>query len=138
MDDNLPIRVVDRHGLGITTSSSATDSAWTWRHGLNRGLHTLRSWLQQFGSDVPYSRGAANLEKKGQGRTESKRVEKYVASGSSGEGQKPGPSIMRTYMALCGFEGVGGDTSRPLAPGTGFEGRVRPAASPSAALPRLK
>jgi hypothetical protein len=74
--DNLSIRVVDRNGLGITMSSSVTGSARMRRHGPSRGLHTLRSWLQQLGPGVPIP-VTRQISTREDNRCRERRVGKY-------------------------------------------------------------
>jgi hypothetical protein len=53
--------------------------------------------------------------------TGAEKVGNTISRGSSGETRNSGSGIMRTYMALCGFESVGGGTSKPpLLLGTGL------------------
>ena len=72
--------------------------------------------------------------------TRAEKVGNTISRGSSGETRNSGSGIMRTYMALCGFESVGGDTSRP--PCSSGRASTRTVSDhvplPYAAFPRLK
>lgn len=140
VDNNLPIGVVDRHGLGITMSSSVMGSARMWRHGPSRGLHTLRSWLQQLESDVPILATRQIL------KTEDNRCrERWVGKCSSKWLKWGGPKTrVRHHEDLHGlmrvWEGERRYFKTPCSPGRASQGwrRTKYLFLCAAALPRLK
>jgi hypothetical protein len=90
VDNNLPICVVDGHGLGIAMSGSATRSARPWSRCSSRELHTLRPWLQPRVANSLFLAMRQTSRGKDDRRTESKMVGKYGLQGPKWGGQNLG------------------------------------------------
>jgi hypothetical protein len=137
--------------LWTTTSRYVLSTGTVWESLCPAQRHALhgRGAAVQTRNYTPFVHGCSNVwrtllflrcgkpqEEKMKDAQSAKRLENTVSRGPSGEAKTLGSGIARTYMALCGLECVGGDTSRPLALSrTGVKDGVGPCASPICGAP---